>query len=211
MALKPDSEPGSTFGTLKDLFTHAKKVYSQTEPFLDAHALRLVDNAHVDTVRKANMATFVISILGSQDVGFYHLNEYFIDTFVPSGHQLLKTQAEIFLELKTQAYISAVMNSQRGREAIVEELFPIDMEKKLLERRPEAKQLSPSEKDFAQRAQNRRKVLLDEPDTVEAMRLLPQKYVWADFLKEVSTYISKNFDTIANEPVSTLTFSCDKS
>lgn len=202
MALKPDTEPGLTFKTLKDLFTHTKKVYSQTEPFLDACALRLVDNAHIDTIRKANMATFVISILGSQDVGFYRLNEHFLNTFVANGHQLLKTQAEIFLELKTQAYISAVMNSQRGREAIIEDLFPNDLEKKLLERRPEAKQLSPSEKDFVQRTQNRRKALLEELDTVEAMRALSQKYIWADFLKEVSTYISKNFDTIANEPVS---------
>ena len=201
MAIKQDSEPGKTFETLKTLFNHAKRVYSQTVPFLDAYQLGLSENAHIDTIRKANMATFVISVFGSQDVGFYHLNEYFLDTFVADGHQLLKTPAELLLELKTQAYISAASNGGRSRERILEDLFPHDLEKQLMERRPDARQLSPSEKDFVQRAQNRRRVLSEEPDTEQAIKALPKKYVWADFLKDISTYVSKNFDTIASEPV----------
>ena len=202
MAVDPESEPGKAFGTVKTLFSHAKKVYSQSEPFLDAYQLGLYENAHIDTIRKANMATFVISIHGSQDVGFYHLNEYFLDTFVADEHQMVKTQAELLLELKTQAYISAASNGERKREEILADLFPHDLEKKLLERRPEAKQLAPSEKDFVKRAHNRRKALLEEPDTEEAFRVLPEKYLWEDFLKDVSAYISKNFETIANGPVS---------
>ena len=201
MTIKQHSEPGKAFETLKTLFNHAKKVYSQNEPFLNPYQLGLSDNAHTDTIKKANMATFVISVFGSQDVGFYHLNEHFLTTFVADGHQLLKTPAELLLELKTQAYISAASNGGRSRDRILEDLFPHDLEKQLLERRPDAKQLSPSEKDFVQRAQNRRKVLFEEPDTEEAIKALPEKYIWADFLRDISTYVAKNFDTIANEPV----------
>ena len=47
-------------------------------------------------------------ILGSQEAGFAQLNEYFLDAFVVEGHQLHKYQAELYLELKTQAYLAAL-------------------------------------------------------------------------------------------------------
>ena len=148
------------------------------------------------------MATFVSSVFGSQDVGFYHLNENFLDTFVIDGGRLLKNQAQLLLDLKTQAYISAATTGERSREAILDDLFPPDLGDRLLRRRPGAKQLAPSEADFVQRAQNRRKALLEEPNTDEAIAALPGKYIWEDFLRDISTYVSKNFETIAGIIVS---------
>ena len=148
------------------------------------------------------MATFVSSVFGSQDVGFYHLNENFLDTFLSDGSRLLKTQAQLFLDLKTQAYISAVNSGDRSREEILEDLFPRDLDERLLKRRPGAKQLTPSEADFVQRARNRRKALLEEPSTDEAVKSLPEKYIWEDFLRDISIYVAKNFEAIAGIPVS---------
>lgn len=197
IATKPDSDPGQAYATLKSLFDHTKKVYSITEPFLNPYELGLVENAHLDTIRKANMATFVSSVFGSQDVGFYHLNENFLDTFVADGGRLLKNQAQLLLDLKTQAYISAATTGERSREAILDDLFPHDLGDRLLRRRTGAKQLAPSEAEFVQRAQNRRKALLEEPNTEAAMAALPGKYIWEDFLRDISTYVSKNFEAIA--------------
>ena len=154
------------------------------------------------TIKKANMATFVSSVFGSQDVGFYHLNENFLDTFLSDGSRLLKNQAQLFLDLKTQAYISAVNSGDRSREEILEDLFPRDLDERLLKRRPGAKQLTPSEADFVQRARNRRKALLEEPSTDEAVKALPEKYIWEDFLRDISTYVAKNFEVIAGVLVS---------
>ena len=148
------------------------------------------------------MATFVSSVFGSQDVGFYHLNENFLDTFLSDGSRLLKNQAQLFLDLKTQAYISAVNSGDRSREEILEDLFPRDLDERLLKRRPGAKQLTPSEADFVQRARNRRKALLEEPSTDEAVKALPEKYIWEDFLRDISTYVAKNFEAIAGVLVS---------
>lgn len=147
------------------------------------------------------MATFVSSVFGSQDVGFYHLNEFFLDTFVADGNRILKTQAQLYLDLKTQAYISAASNGERSREETLEDLFPSDLEQRLLSRRPGAKQLAPSELDFVQRAQNRRKALIEEPNTDESRVALPEKYIWEDFLRDIATYVTKNFDAIAGDPV----------
>ena len=149
------------------------------------------------------MATFVSSVFGSQDVGFFHLNEYFLDTFVADGNRLLKSQAQLFLDLKTQAYISAVSHGERSREEILEDLFPEDLEERLLSRRrPGAKQAAPSEADFLQRARNRSKSLLEESNSKEAIAILPDKYVWEDFLRDISSYVSKNFVAIVGASVS---------
>lgn len=106
IATEPDSDAGQAYATLKSLFDHTKKVYSTQEPFLNPQELGFVENAHRETIKKANMATFVSSVFGSQDVGFYHLNENFLDTFIADGNRMLKNQAHLFLDLKTQAYIS---------------------------------------------------------------------------------------------------------
>lgn len=202
IATKPDTDPGQAYATLKSLFDHTKKVYSVQEPFLNPYELGLVDNGQVEIIRKANMATFVSSVFGSQDVGFYHLNENFVDTFVADAGRLLKNQAQLFLDLKTQAYISAVQNTDRSREEILEDLFPHDLDNRLMKRRPGAKQLAPSEAEFVQRASNRRKALLEEASNQVAIKKLPEKYVWEDFLRDVSAYVSKNFEAIAGVAVS---------
>ena len=61
-------------------------------------------------------------------MGFYHLNENFLSTFIPEGGRLLKTQGALFLDLKTQAYISAMTQKDKAQEQILNELFPSNME-----------------------------------------------------------------------------------
>lgn len=204
IATKPDTDPGQAYETLKSLFDHAKKVYSAQEPFLNPYELGLVDSGQIEIIRKANMATFVSSVFGSQDVGFYHLNENFVDTFVPDSGRLLKSQAQLYLDLKTQAYISAVQHTDRSREEIMEDLFPQDLEDRLMKRRPGAKKLAPSESEFVLRAENRRKALIDEASNHVAIRTLGERYVWDDFLRDVSAYVSKNFEAIAGVAVSSV-------
>ncbi|KAK4691942.1 protein TBF1, partial [Lecanoromycetidae sp. Uapishka_2] len=200
IATTPESDPGQAYSTLKSLFDHTRKIYSIREPFLNPYELGMIESAQLETIKKANMATFVSSVFGSQDVGFYHLNENFLDTFIADGNRLLKNQAQLYLDLKTQAYISAAASGDRAREEILEDLFPRDLEERLLKRRPGAKQLAPSEAEFVQRARNRRKALLDEPATEAAVKALPEKYVWEDFLRDVSTYVTKHFEAITGIP-----------
>ena len=169
------------------------------------YELGLSDPAHIEIIRKANLATFVSSVFGSQDVGFYHLNAFFLDTFVGDGNRLLKSQAQLFLDLKTQAFISAQSYGQRHREELLEDLFPTDLEERLLKRKdtPTAggPQLAPSEADFLQRAHNRRRALLEEASSDQCMAFLTQKYVWEDFLRDVSAYVSRNFESLVGVPV----------
>ncbi|KAI9728572.1 MAG: TTAGGG repeat binding factor [Cirrosporium novae-zelandiae] len=195
---QPESGPGQAYATLKSLFDHTKKVYSIHENFLSATELRLTEQKHIDIIRKANLATFVSSVFGGQDVGFFYLDDHFLETFVPDGSRLLKSQGGLFLELKTQAYISAMTNKETNsnREDLLNTLFPKDIERRLLERRPGARSLAPSEADFVNRVRSRREHLLSEPDTDEAIQRLSEKYIWEDFLRDLCQYVSKNFDSI---------------
>ncbi|KAL8850381.1 MAG: hypothetical protein Q9221_004701 [Calogaya cf. arnoldii] len=178
-----DSEPSQAYSTLMSLFDHTKK------------------REQVEIIRKANLATFVSSVFGSRDVGFYDLDEFFLETFLAEGARLLKIQAGLFLDLKTQAYISAIAHRDRSREDILQDLFPDNIEQRLLDRRAGAKQLGPGEVDFIQRSKNRKETLLEESMTEDAIARLPNKYVWDKFLRDISGYVSKNATSIIGLPV----------
>lgn len=188
---------------MKSLFDQTKKLYTP-EAFLSADELKLELPEQRATVRKVNLATFVSSVFGSQEVGFFHLNEHFLDTFVPDGGRLLKSQGALYLDLKTQAYISAMSTNERGKEEILTDLFPDEMKEILLARRPGAKTLTPSEQDFVARLAQRKSHLMMIADDTN----LCEKYVWQDFLKEVSWYVSKNYESIVAQPVSSEIYFC---
>ncbi|KAK4494187.1 hypothetical protein PRZ48_014485 [Zasmidium cellare] len=196
-----ETEDGQAYKTLKNLFDQTRKVYSRETPFIDAIAIQMFQPNQQEIIRKANIATFISSILGAHDVSFFHLNEFFMETFVPLGHRLLKWQGAIYLELKTQIYISALMNSEGSPEAMLDELFPPDLDAQILTRHPDAPSLSPSEQDFIDRSRARKSYLLAEPSSDEALKELPKKYQWNDFVREFASCITKNVDGIMNVPV----------
>ena len=195
-----DNEESQAYTTLKNLFDQTRKVYSRDTPFIDAIAIQMFQPNQQETIRKANIATFISSILGAHDVSFFHLNEFFMETFVPLGHRLLKWQGAIYLELKTQTYISALINSDGEPEAMLDELFPPDLDAQILTRHPDAPSLSPSEQDFIDRSRARKSYLLAADGTEDALRELPKKYQWQDFVREFASCINKNVDGIMNIP-----------
>ncbi|KAF2719127.1 hypothetical protein K431DRAFT_321922 [Polychaeton citri CBS 116435] len=198
-----ESDDAQAFVTLKSLFDQTRKVYSRETPFIDAIAIQMFQANQQEVIRKANIATFISSILGAHDVSFFHLNEYFMETFVPLGHRLLKWQGAIFLELKSQSYISALMNSDGSPQAMLDELFPPDLDAQILTRHPDAPSLSPSEQDFVDRCRSRKSYLLQEPSTPDVAQELSKKYQWTDFVREFATSISKNVEGILNVPART--------
>jgi hypothetical protein len=186
---------------MRSLFDHTKKVYTTADSFLSSSELGLMEQTQVDIIRKANLASFVSSVFGTQEVGFSEMNENFLDVFVPEGSRLLKVQGALYLELKTQAFISSMNSKGRSRTELLFELFPENLEERLLARRPGTRTLAPSETDFVKRAHSRRDILLSEINNEESLNSLPDKYHWEDFLRDLGSYISKNFDAISNQQV----------
>lgn len=198
---EPESDAGQEYSTVRSLFDHTKRVYSSKSPFLSPLELDLMETAQVEVLRKANLATFASSIYGSQEIGFAELNDNFLEIFVPENGRLLKAQGSLFLDLKTQAFISSMNTPERSKTELLYTLFPEDMESRVLARRPGARGLAPSEQDFIKRACSRREILLADVNNAAALDALPEKYHWDDLLRDISSYISKNFDSLNTQHV----------
>lgn len=232
LAAHPDTPAGATYRDLTSLFEFTKRLYSEEDPFLTVEHLapgmwREGENTPSIfknkeqlielTLRKVNMATFLGAALGTIEIGFFYLNEAFLDIFCPANKldqenslsnitpnnmnlqssanacigekigKLLKPQASLYLDLKTQAYISAIEAGERSKAEILEDILPSNMEQILLVRR-KTKVLTPAEYEFLERFKARKETLLNHPDD----KLLSEDYDWVTFLRDLFDYTSKN-------------------
>jgi hypothetical protein len=221
LAIITNEEPtpqALVYRELVELFEQVKKIFSEEDPFLDLKhivedvsvlsstgfkSLREMEDTVDSALKKTNLATFLLATLGTIEVGFFYLNESFLDVFCPTpagawfkgrvgsgsatAGKLLKAQAGLFLELKTQSYISALESGARSKEEILDDIFPNDLEDMLLQRR-RSTQLTPAESDFILRCNSRRESLLGASDDED----LSENYEWLIFLKELFNYVSKN-------------------
>ena len=195
---------------LLNLFDASKKqLYTEGEfqAFLDPDILGFREMQERKVIRKANVATFISSVFGSVDVGFFHLNEGFLSTMAPDGGRLLKEMSKLFLDLKTQAYISAMGQPNRDQNAILNDLFPSTQQltQMFVVRRspPDAvptdstqEDLTPSEFEFITKCERRREHLRSLGDADQQVQGLKEKYSWEAFLRELRGYISKNWEII---------------
>jgi protein TBF1 len=99
--------PPSAFSQNYTAFLHLfdavkKQLYPPDQAFLDPDILGFKDPQQRKVIRKANLATFITSVFGHVDVGFFHLNEGFLNTFVPDSGRLLEDTSKLLLHLKTQ-------------------------------------------------------------------------------------------------------------
>lgn len=79
---------------------------------------------------------------------------------MPENSRLLKVQGALYLDLKTQAFISAMSQGERSRSEILEDLFPSELEEDILrQRHGSARVLSPSEVDFIARCKSRKEIV----------------------------------------------------
>ena len=168
---QPDSELGQAYATLKSLFDQTKKIYSQEKPFLSADELSIHEAEHRATIRTTNLATFVSSVFGGQDVGFYELNDHFIETFTPDGSELQKEPGMLYLNLKTQMYISAISQEEqeRPKDDILDDLFPASIGDILRARHP-GQDLTPGEVEFVNEAKTRREFLQTQTLDIDQLR-----------------------------------------
>lgn len=168
---EPNSELGQAYSTLKSLFDQTKRIYSQQAPFLSAKELNIKEPNHKATIRTTNLATFVSSVFGGQDVGFYELNDHFIEAFTSDDQPLEREPGQLYINLKTQMYLSAVQQEEqeRTREDILEDLFPLKLKTILLDRHP-GMPLSNSEVEFIAEADARREFLQEFPTDLYSLR-----------------------------------------
>lgn len=191
IATSPDTAEGQAFQVLISLFTQTKTIYCDAE-FINAEAIELDEDSYCrQMIQKANLATFVAALFGVYPMSFYLLDYHFLDTFVYPGSRLLKPQAALYLDLKTQAYIVTVQQRDDPKEYVLSNTFPDNIAQILLSRRG-TKVLAPSEADFVQRMKRRKDHLAALPVDSE----LSQNYRWLTFIRDIADYVNKNLSVI---------------
>jgi hypothetical protein len=187
-----DAERFKQFRTTKTLLDQYRATYIQDSVFIGPASIGAFEPVQLELVRKANLATFISSILDAHGVPFSRLNQYFLEVFVPLGRRLLKWQGILLLELKTQAYISALIKCVFPPDSLLDDLFPYDLDVQILKRHPDASGLSLSEQDFVARCKARRSYLDDESTPPDAFDQLSRRYQWAGFVHELISSVRKN-------------------
>jgi protein TBF1 len=162
---------GQEYATLKSIFDQTKKIYSLYAPFLSADELCLEEPSHRGTIHSANLATFATSVFGGQDVGFYELNDNFVETFAPDGAPLEEKPGLLYINLKTQMFLSAVLQEEqeKTKEDLLDDFFPANLDD-ILSRRHLGTPLSQSEVELINWAKARRELLMNETSDVESIR-----------------------------------------
>ena len=200
MATNPQSEEFKEYDFAKTSFLKLRSLISSTKVMLNAHDMGLLLPEHDTGIMKTNLATFisgVFGIPGKQDIGFYHLNEYFLPTLVADG-KLTKEKQNLFLDLKTHAYISG-LESGGVKDEILDELFPSDLDQQLLANRGGSAEQTARDVDFIERCDRRCGRLMKFPHTKEGLEVLNKKFVWEKYLANLSSWLKKHFEPLTGE------------
>lgn len=221
------------FQTLLKLFTHIRMIYDSKTPLLMVHDVfpglwfpncpaPLILRGHeayiVTAIRKSNLLTFLLTILNCFNYGFELLQESFLDVFCPNtiftgnststdqNGKFLKSQAILYLELKTQAFISALRNFDDGSDQIptvkqqefLDIIFSNNLQDQLVSKQRGNRNnvtdelMTPSQREFVERCERRRENLLN----YTSFKTLIQDYEWNHFVRELLDYCNKNLGLI---------------
>ena len=221
-----------TFQILIQLFKQIRNIYAPKSPLLNVHdvapglwfpnspppmLLRGHEAFIITVIRKTNLLTFILTTLHCFNYGFDLLQSTFLDIFCPNtlftgtttndqNGKFLKSQAILYLDLKTQALIAGLKESEDESgsitrttlENLLDEIFPRDLADQLIQRRCGGNSnstntiMTPSEQDFIERCTRRRENLLQFNDLNE----LVSSYDWNHFVKELLGYCNKNMGLI---------------
>lgn len=221
-----------TFQVLLQLFKQVRVIYNAKSPLLNVHdvvpglwfpnappplLLRGHEEYIITVIRKANLLTFILTTLYCFNYGFDLLQSTFLDIFCPNtlftgtsttdqNGKFLKSQAILYLDLKTQALIAGLkeFEDENGSipkdklETLLDEIFPNDLANQLIQRRlgggttATNSTMTPSERDFIERCDRRRENLLQFHNLNE----LTSSYDWNHFIKEILDYCNKNMGLI---------------
>ncbi|KEF53035.1 uncharacterized protein A1O9_10943 [Exophiala aquamarina CBS 119918] len=192
LARAPDSPSSREYAALRSQFEYTRRFYNTGAHFLSAKDTGLEEKTQIDTLRKANQAIFVSSVF-TGEIGLRDMDRSFLSVFVPEGGKLLKPQGSMYLELKTQGFITAWRTGAAPPAVVMSDLFGPDIDKSILSRRPGVSTLALSEQDFLNRLSSRREILQTHIQN-NTLNQLPEKYKWEDFSREVSSYLFKNIE-----------------
>lgn len=158
----PDNGIGQEYGLLRSFFDTMRKQFSEDFPLLYPDQLAITSPEDREIIRIANLATSCASMFGANELGWPDLNASFLSTFVADGIEMASEEANLYLGLKTQMFLTLLESEQpKSKSQILEELF-ISGQEDALKRHHPGLPLASSETTFLADAEARKAMLLKE-------------------------------------------------
>ena len=196
---RPDTKASQEYSTLKSLFGLVKRPFS-LQGFISSSEVVATQEPNTSIVRRANLATFMLSLFGGQDLGWCHLNQEFMSLFVRVRAHPTEFQLRLLVEIKIQAYIAAVAQGGLTLSEVHKALFPPDFKQQLLSWYPEAKKLSLDRSDFFFEAnESSTKIKLDPEGNWE--EISAEKHPLDSFLRDLHQYTKDHYEEVVGVPV----------
>ena len=191
MITRPASTIYQEFDNTIVEFVKLRWLYSRRQILLDASELGFLLSDHGIAIRRANLASYLSAFLGRQDLGLHDLDEHFLSILV-SGADMTKDTQNVFLDLKSQAFIAGLEASEAA-EDLLEELFGNRFHKQLdTLSNGESVHLSEATK-FITRCERRRMYLRKFASTDEGLAHVKNKFEWEPFLIRLVQWTKNNF------------------
>jgi hypothetical protein len=190
LASNPSAEKSKQYVILRSTFDRTRRLVSPGWPFLPHHDLGLRNNQQVEIVRKANVAIFMTSIF-TGEIGLRDMDRSFLAVFIPEEGALSKAQSAMYIELKTQGFITAWRTNAAPPPVVMADMFGPDLDKALLARRPGTTELTTVELQFLHELITRRSIL-EYHVKHKNLDQLPIRYTWEEFSQLVFAYLNKH-------------------
>ena len=158
-----------------------------------------IDSEDLDAsiVRKVNLATLLGSLFGNHEVGWAELDENFITLFKSEPTSPTRRGSELWIDLKVQAYIAAVVHGDYNAEDVLRNLFPTDLKERLLSNLQGSKRNDSAEADILSKvARVFSELHADSRDSGQSR--LPSKYPLEAFLRDVHTFTQQLFQHLVH-------------
>jgi hypothetical protein len=197
LSTNPNASPSREYAALRAAFDRTRRLLSPGWPFLPQQDMGLKDPAQIEIVRKANQAIFMSSIF-TGEIGLRDMDRSFLAVFIPEHGKLLPAQGSVYLELKTQGFITAWRTGAAPPDLVMSDMFGPDLDKALLARRPGSTTLEPTEEDFLKALASRR-AILETAVKNKTLDQLPTRYKWEDFSREISSYLITHIAGVAKD------------
>ena len=197
LSTRPNAPSSREYAALRAAFDRTRRLISPGWPFLPQHDLGLHENNQIEIIRKANQAIFMSSIF-TGEIGLRDMDRSFLAVFVPENGELSKAQGSMYLELKTQGFITAWRTGAAPPNLVMSDMFGLDLDKAILTRRPGTTLLTPIEQEFLRLLSARRGVLESAVNT-KTLDQLPVTYKWEDFSREVSSYLITHIEKTSKD------------
>ncbi|KAL5911317.1 TTAGGG repeat binding factor [Pyricularia oryzae] len=192
-----DSETGKAYKSLSAAFKAARRMFSETSSILQADELKIEEPGDFETIQMANLATICSTVFESDTASLLEAHNGFLRTFLPELSPLTDNLTNLFLSLKTQAFLRSC--PETADDARMRELlgiyFPADAEAPLKQLHPDSP-LTQTEKVFMSMSTKRGERLGNEVRDTMKRKLLAIEYPWDGLLDDLNKYLRDNLDNV---------------